>query len=384
MLNLGAPGQLDRQPRLPSSALVWVPPAGAPAEAAGLPSYEARLVRAARQQWAMLPAADVAAAVDAGMLADAADRAVSGIQSLLGAMSTEDDNRSSAAEEELCPAPGTTIAAQVGAAVAVAQRQGLPHTVTTPVDWSGFGRVIPVLAGSPGAGASVLTAVLSDSLQLAGLCTLVVDTADPVRSGLAMAARSEGPWVGGPHPSVRIRYSWRAQAVLARLESTLPVVAPGMVPSPRFWRPPLHELHATVVDLGHDAWRVSAHPITGAGAWLRQGFPEPWPMLVVRATRPSLVHAEQVLARLESWVGIGTVTAPAQLVVMGARRWPPGVVGAAGRRVAGLLDTAVFVPYDRELAISGITARVTPSRLRDAVAPLLHRVILSSEGGTRP
>lgn len=74
--------------------------------------------------------------------------------------------------------------------------------MATPVDWAGFGQVIPVLAGSPGAGASVLTAILSDALQLAGRCALVVDTADPVRSGLAMAARSEGPWVAGPHPSV--------------------------------------------------------------------------------------------------------------------------------------------------------------------------------------
>lgn len=251
------------------------------------------------------------------------------------------------------------------------------------MDWSGFGLVIPVLASSPGAGASVCAAVLSDALQLAARCTLVVDTADPVRSGLRMAARSEGQWVGGPHPTVRIRHSWRAQALLAQLECSLPVLAPGMVPPPRFWCPPVGDLHATVVDIGYDTWQVSAQPVTGAGAWLRPGSPAPRPVLVVRATRPSLSHAEQLLTRLESWVRIGAAVPPAHLVVMGAKRWPTGVAGAAGRRVAELIDDAVFVPHDAELAVSGVTANVTPARLRAAVAPLLRSWGLSSEEGTR-
>lgn len=307
------------------------------------------------------------------MLADAADRAV--IVPQIAVTTVVDDEQPSSAADQVAeeqPGPGVAVAAEVGEAAATVQRLGLPVTVATPVDWAGFGLVIPVLAGSPGAGASVLTAVLSDVVQLAGRCALVVDTADPVRSGLAMATRSEGPWVPGPHPSVRIRYSWRAQALLARVETSLPVVAPGMVPPPGFWRPPVRELHATVVDIGHDAWRVSAHPLTGAGEWLRQGRPAPRPVLVVRATRPSLMHAEQVLARLDAWVGIGTVTRPSQLVVMGATRWPPGVAGVAGRRVAGLLEGAVFVPHDPELAVGGITAQVTPAQARDAVTPLLR------------
>lgn len=339
------------------------------ASAAGIGAHEARLAQAARGSWSALPLADTAAAVEAGMLADAADRAVS-VPQITGTTVVDDKQPSAAAEGQ--PGPGTAVAAEVGQAAATVQRQGLPATVAAPVDWSGFGQVIPVLAGSPGAGASVLTAVLSDVVQLAGRCALVVDTADPVRSGLAMAARSEGPWVAGPHPSVRIRYSWRAQALLARVETSLPVVAPGMVPPPGFWRPPVRELHATVVDIGHDAWRVSAHPLTGAGEWLRQGSPAPRPVLVVRATRPSLMHAEQVLARLDAWVRIGAVTPPSQLVVMGATRWPPGVAGVAGRRVAGLLEGAVFVPHDPELAVGGITAQVTPAQARDAVTPLLR------------
>lgn len=348
-------------------------PTGAPAAAEGIGAREAQLAQAARGSWSALPFADTAAAVEAGMLADAAGKAVS-VTHLAPAAAVDDEHppapTDQAAEEQ--SGPGMAVAAEVGQAAATAQRRGLPATVATPVDWSGFGQVIPVLAGSPGAGASVLTAVLSDVLQLAARCALVVDTADPARSGLAMATRSEGPWVAGPHPSVRIRYSWRAQALLARVETSLPVIAPGAVPPPRFWRPAVRELHATVVDIGYDAWRVSAHPLTGAGEWLRRGTPAPRPVLVVRATRPSLMHAEQVLARLDAWIGIGAVTPPSQLVVMGATRWPPGVAGVAGRRVAELLEGAVFVPYDPELAVGGVTAQVTPAPVRDAVAPLLR------------
>lgn len=304
------------------------------------------------------------------MFADAVDLAASRV---LSATTSEDHPAASGVGGGAGPAGrGVAVAAEVGQAAAAVQGMGLPPTVATAVDWSAFGQVIPVLSGSPGAGASVLCAVISDVLQLAARCVLVADTADPVRSGLALVTRSEGPCGPGPHPAVRIRFSWRAQALLARVETSLPVLTPGMVPPPRFWRPAVRELHATVVDLGHDGWRVSAHPLIGAGEWLRRGTPSPRPVLVVRPTRPSLLHGEQVLARLEAWVQIGAVVPPAQLVVVGAKRWPAGVAGVAGRRLAGLVEGAVFVPHDPELAVGGVTAELTPARARDAVAPLLR------------
>ncbi|MDQ2789504.1 MAG: hypothetical protein M3Y73_07295 [Actinomycetota bacterium] len=336
------------------SELVVTRPTTSPAEVEGIDAHEARLAQAARGSSSVLPMADAVAAVELGMLADAVDMATG---KAVGAGPV---------------GRGVAVAAKVGQAAVAVQRHGLPPTVATPVDWSGFGQVIPVLSGSPGAGASVLCAVISDVLQLAARCVLVVDTADPARSGLALATKSEGPWGPGPHSSVRIRFAWRAQALLARVETSLPVLTPGMVPAPRFWRPAVPELHATVVDVGHDAWRVSAHPLIGAGEWLRRGTPAPRPVLVVRPTRPSLIHAEQVLARLESWVQIGAVTAPAQLVVMGAKRWPARVAGVAGRRVAGLVEGAVFVPHDPGLAVGGITTQVTPAPAQDAVTPLLR------------
>jgi hypothetical protein len=259
-------------------------PAPFPAEVEGIVAHEVRLARAARESLPALPPADAVAAVEAGMLADAVDLATSRTVNAV----TGDQERSSTPGEDSGAQPvgrGITVAAELGQAAAAVQRHGLPPAVAAAVDWSPFGQVIPVLSGSPGAGASVFTAAISDVLQLAARCVLVVDTADPVRSGLAQASRSEGPWGPGPHPAVRIRYAWRAQAVLARAETSLPALTPGMVPPPRFWRPAVRELHATVVDLGHDAWRVSAHPLIGAGEWLRRGTPLSRPVLVVRPTR---------------------------------------------------------------------------------------------------
>lgn len=280
-------------------------------------------------------------------------------------------------------AVGLCAAAPDGGSVVMARRAGevvaamtelaLPETAGRPVNWAGFGALIPVLSGSPGAGASVVAAVLTDALQTAGRCTLLVDAADPARSGLAAAASADGPWTHAPHRELAIRYSWRGHALLARLESSLPVVTPGMVPPPPAWLPQLDPLHVTVVDIGHDGWRAAANPLVGAGGWLRCGAPAQRPLLVVRPTRPSLQLAEQVLARLDPWIAAGVAVAPFAMVVVGAKRWPAGVAGAAGQRVARLVDDAVFLPHDREVEAAGVTDELLPDRLLDAVSPLLAR-----------
>lgn len=263
------------------------------------------------------------------------------------------------------------VAARAGDAVAAMAELDLLEHVRGPVSWAGFGPLIPVLSGSPGAGASVVAAALSDALQRAGRCTLLVDAADPARSGLAAAASAEGPWTHAPHRDLTVRFSWRESALLARLESGLPMVTPGMVPPPPAWLPDLDPLHATVVDIGHDGWRATANPLVGAGGWLRFGAPAPRPVLVVRPTRPSLRHAEQVLSRLDLWVSAGMAVAPFVMVVTGAKRWPAGVVGAAGHRLTRLIEDAVFLPHDPQVEVSGVTDALLPDRLLDAVTPLL-------------
>lgn len=249
-------------------------------------------------------------------------------------------------------------------------------------DWSPFGVVVPVLAGSAGAGASVFAAAAVDALQRAGRCALLVDTAEPTRSGLCSATEVEGQHTTAPAPGVQIRYSWRRHAVLAHRETDPnPAVTPipGLEPMQWLPLPPLEPLHTTVVDLGGDWTRTGAAALAGACSWLRapsNGAPAPRPVLVVRATRPSLMAAEAALARLDSETVAGRLVAPTRLVVMASwkkRGWPAGVTGTAGARVARLLDDAVFVPYDRDLDLGGVTAEPTPSRVQAAVADVLDQ-----------
>lgn len=265
----------------------------------------------------------------------------------------------------------TDIAELIGETAAGVRSMDLPAEWRRPVDWSPFGVLIPVLSGSAGAGASALAVAIVDALAQAGRHVLLVDAADPGRSGLASAATAEGPWTSQLSPLLRIRYSWRQYALLARLESQLPVITPGMVPPPPRWLPEMTAPHVTVVDVGHDGWRATANPLAGAGGWLRRGMPASRPVLAVRPTRPSLRHAEQVLARLDPWVDFGAAAAPVQLVVTGVKRWPAGVVGAAGRCLQPLMDTAVFVPHDYDVEVGGVTDELLGDKLLAAVTPML-------------
>ncbi|SFO40520.1 hypothetical protein SAMN05216207_105219 [Pseudonocardia ammonioxydans] len=266
------------------------------------------------------------------------------------------------------------LAEQLGAATENIQaRTATQFPVTRPVQWSAFGALMPVLAGSSGAGASSIAAALTDALQQDERCVLLVDADDPSRSGLACAFTAEGPWTKPVDQRVTVRYSWRDYALVARLETSLPTITPGMVPPPPDWLPdPAPDpLHATVVDLGHGGWRAGASPLYGAGGWLRRGLPAQRPIMVVRATRPALRQAEQLLARLDPWVQRGVATPVFQLVVNGARKWPAGVAGAAGPRVAELLDEALFVPHHPAWSLSGVTDEPSPPRVVDALRPLL-------------
>jgi hypothetical protein len=235
-----------------------------------------------------------------------------------------------------------------------------------------FGRVLPILAASPGAGATIAAVAIADALQLAGLSVLLIDAGDSVRSGLARASRAEGPRREIPHSGTAIRFSWRARALLARLEVLQGAAAAPVSPSPPSWHPGGRRADVTVVDIGHDPWRLCSDPSTGPGQWLRPGSPSPIPVLVVRPTVPGLTHAEQILARLEPFARSGGVTPPTQLIVMGARRWPHAVPGTAGRRTSVLLPDAAFFPVHPTTAVNGVTAEVAAAPLVSAASALLR------------
>lgn len=248
-----------------------------------------------------------------------------------------------------------------------------PHS-SAPADWTAFGTVIPVLAGHPGGGASVLAAVLADALAAQGHRVLLIDAADPLRSGLADATTDDGPRLAGPHRSVGIRQSERGPIRCARLEYTgVPVRSAGMVPAPQYWTPPDGAVDVTVVDIGWDGWALAAMPLQGPGGWLRHGTPTPRPVLALRPSMPAARHTEQLLSRLAAWTSGGGATEVTSVVVMGAKKLPPAVRAVAGNALTPLLQHAVCLPTDRNMAERGVSTEPTPAPAQHAVAPLLTR-----------
>jgi len=278
-------------------------------------------------------------------------------------------------------AAGVAAAAEVRSAetetadcLAACTRTALSPRSSASADWTAFGTVIPVLAGHPGGGASVLAAVLADALAAQGHRVLLIDTADPLRSGLADATTDDGPRLTGPHRSVGIRQSERGPIRCARLEYTgVPVRSAGMVPGPQYWNPPDGAVDVTVVDIGWDAWALGAMPLQGPGGWLRHGTPTPRPVLALRPSMPAARHTEQLLSRLAAWTSGGGATEVTSVVVMGAKKLPPAVRAVAGNALTPLLQHAVCLPTDRNVAERGVSTEPTPAPAQHAVAPLLTR-----------
>ncbi len=269
---------------------------------------------------------------------------------------------------------GTATETETADCLAACTRTALSPRSSASADWTVFGTVIPVLAGHPGGGASVLAAVLADALAGQGHRVLLVDTADPLRSGLADATTDDGPRLTGPHRSVGIRQSERGPIRCARLEYTgVPVRSAGMVPAPQYWNPPDGAVDVTVVDIGWDAWALGAMPLQGPGGWLRHGTPTPRPVLALRPSMPAARHTEQLLSRLAAWTSGGGATEVTSVVVMGAKKLSPAVRAVAGNALTPLLQHAVCLPTDRNVAERGVSTEPTPAPAQHAVAPLLTR-----------
>jgi hypothetical protein len=240
--------------------------------------------------------------------------------------------------------------------------------------WAGFGTVIPVLAGSPGAGASVLAAVVADAVAAQGLRVLLVDASEPLRSGLLLAAAMDGPTTNGPHPGVRIRHAHRGPIRVARLETVGPSLrCEPMTPPASYWLPPDEDdlgVDVTVVDIGWHAWQGDV-PHDGPGTWLRAGPQLPRPILAVRHTVPGARAAEVVLEGLDGRRSSTNLAPVAALVLIGTKKPSAAVVAAAGHHLESLLDRAVCLPTDPGLSERGVTDTETPARLQRSITPLL-------------
>jgi len=125
-------------------------------------------------------------------------------------------------------------------------------------------------------------------------------------------------------------------------------------------------------------------PLQGPGGWLRHGTPTPRPVLALRPSMPAARHTEQLLSRLAAWTSGGGATEVTSVVVMGAKKVPPALRAVAGNALTPLLQHAVCLPTDRDLAERGVSTEPTPAPAQHAVAPLLTRWNLLADTPASP
>jgi hypothetical protein len=218
-------------------------------------------------------------------------------------------------------------------------------------------RVVLVLAGHPGAGASTVALLLGEAAAAGGAAARLIDCADPSRSGIAAASDAElgddpSGWRRGRRGSLDIDRPFEGFTELDHLPAPRPIDAPP------------NRLGVTVVDAGWPARDV----LTG-DSWLSRLVSTARVLVVCRATVPGLRHTEQLLVGL---------SARADLVAaLGPARWPGVVRASCGAQMRALRtgDQVVAVPLDRQLETAGLTASPLPRRLQTTGRNLAARLL---------
>lgn len=243
------------------------------------------------------------------------------------------------------------------------------------------GVVVPVFGAQPGVGTSGVALALADAAAAAGMRVLLVDEADPARSGLTGAAvqrvASDPPGQTG----LRVTTSHRRGVVIRSLVAPSRRATPWELPTLARWVPArLRDdgFDVTVVDVGWDMWQVlpdldDDQLDDGPLVWLRAQPASP--VLVCRASRPSVRQAATVAATWTAHRDAGRVGGTRlQLAVSGADSWPEAdLTAGADTAVAKLAGSAVFFPYDLSAALDGWTERPLHPAALTAAGRVLSR-----------
>jgi hypothetical protein len=220
-----------------------------------------------------------------------------------------------------------------------ASRAAVTGTACRPdassIPWAAFavgGRLVPVVAGHAGAGASTVALAVAEGLAESRRVQLV-DYAEPVRSGLVAASAIElgadGAW----------RRGRRGRLDVVRLVRQ---PADGGVP-------PLPETGdaegLVVVDAG---WSLTCALLDAPGPLVRGAM-----VVVTRVTVPAVRQTERVLAAVDGEVAVAAV---------GPARWPQVVEASCGPRLRELRSRGrvVRVPVDCRLETAGLTGDRLP------------------------
>ncbi len=242
----------------------------------------------------------------------------------------------------------------------------------------GLGTVVPVLGAHPQAGTSGMALALADAAALAGLRVLLIDCADPARSGLAGVCAVEGPSIsrGDGHAPLRlaIRTLPRGVVNVRRMISEGAPLTAGQVPQPSVWAGAAADrFDLTVVDLGWDFW-----PLTSPGsrlgplAWCIGRPGATFAVLVLRTGVSSVSLAEGVLYRYQMGMQrLGFVDLRAAVAV-GDESWPRECLVVMGHHLRQLARHTLFVPPTPEVATTGWTTKPSPGPSLRAAATLLY------------
>ncbi|MFY1636179.1 hypothetical protein ACN27F_23375 [Solwaraspora sp. WMMB335] len=254
----------------------------------------------------------------------------------------------------------------------------------------GLGAVIPVLGAHSQAGTSGIALAVADAAARTGRRVLLVDCADPARSGLAGACDVEGRSVAGTRRAAGIRLASRhlprgIGVSVRRLLGTGTPMRPDELPTLTSWVAADHnEFDLTVVDIGWDVWSLTV-PDSGLGplTWATGRPGEVFPMIVMRATAASVALAEGVLTRYLAGVEPFGLVQPHGVAVVGAGSWPARTRNVMGFQLARLAHRALFVPASSEAAVAGWTTDPAPTASVRAATALLKTVNRSAAPATR-
>ncbi|RZU30867.1 hypothetical protein [Blastococcus saxobsidens] len=227
------------------------------------------------------------------------------------------------------------------------------------------GRVVLVVAGHAGAGASTVALALAEGLA-ADRRVQLVDYSEPARSGLSAAPTIE---LGTDAAGWRCGRRGRLDVVrLARHP------ADGALP-------PLPETDADATVVVDTGWSTTCALLDSPGSLVGCAL-----VVVTRVTVPAVRQTEHVLA---------AVGGEAAVAAVGPARWPRLVEASCGPRLREARSTGqvVPVPFDRRLQTAGLTGDRLPKSVAAAgralaalVAPAAsprHRRPAARTGATR-
>ena len=229
----------------------------------------------------------------------------------------------------------------------------------------GLGLLVPVVGGHPGAGATGVALALADAAAAAGLRTLLIDGADPARSGLANVwtsqLRSDAPCQSG----ATIGTVARPGLMGRQLRGNGRPLPARLYPALTEWasadfRRDHAPFEITVVDVGWNAWTGFNEVRFGPMAWIGAVAASTQPVLVAAPTLPSLRLTAGVHARWSAALASRAVDAEPRLVVSAATAVPPTLRFGTPPSVASLLDEAACFPYVTSAATSGWSEHPLP------------------------